>query len=151
MTTSAPRTFIDIHVLQTVPPSCINRDDTGSPKSAVFGGVSRARVSSQAWKRATRTEFNNHLDVSELGERTVRLVERIAKRIIEIDASIDAERATELASDVLKEAGIKVKVEKKKDEDGETRHTGYLIFLSRAQINALAQIGVSVEAHSSVA
>ena len=24
--------YIDMHVLQTVPPSCINRDDTGSPK-----------------------------------------------------------------------------------------------------------------------
>ena len=41
--------FIDVHILQTVPPSNINRDDTGSPKSARFGGVKRARVSSQAW------------------------------------------------------------------------------------------------------
>ena len=48
------RTIVDVHVLQTVPPSNINRDDTGSPKTAVFGGVRRARVSSQAWKRATR-------------------------------------------------------------------------------------------------
>ncbi|QIM15753.1 type I-E CRISPR-associated protein Cas7/Cse4/CasC [Leucobacter insecticola] len=144
MTTSAPKTFIDIHVLQTVPPSCINRDDTGSPKSAIYGGVARARVSSQAWKRATRTEFNNHLDVTELGERTVRVVERIAKRITELDASIEANQATELATDVLKETGIKVKIEKKKDEETEDRHTGYLIFLSRAQINALAEIGVAV-------
>lgn len=46
--------FVDLHVLQTVPPSCVNRDDTGSPKTAVYGGVERARVSSQAWKRAMR-------------------------------------------------------------------------------------------------
>ena len=39
------RLFVDIHVLQTVPPSCVNRDDTGSPKVAVYGGVTRARVS----------------------------------------------------------------------------------------------------------
>ena len=38
--------FVDIHALQTLPPSNINRDDTGSPKSAIFGGVSRQRVSS---------------------------------------------------------------------------------------------------------
>ena len=44
--------YVDIHVLQTVPPSCVNRDDTGSPKTAVYGGVRRARVSSQAWKRS---------------------------------------------------------------------------------------------------
>ena len=30
--------YVDIHVLQTVPPSCVNRDDTGSPKTAVYGG-----------------------------------------------------------------------------------------------------------------
>ena len=51
------RCYIDIHVLQTVPPSCVNRDDTGSPKTAVYGGVTRARVSSQAWKRAMRVAF----------------------------------------------------------------------------------------------
>ena len=30
--------YVDFHVLQTVPPSCVNRDDTGSPKTAVYGG-----------------------------------------------------------------------------------------------------------------
>ena len=39
------RLYVDFHVLQTVPPSCINRDDTGSPKTAIYGGVTRARVS----------------------------------------------------------------------------------------------------------
>ncbi len=56
------RTIIDLHVLQTVPPSNLNRDDTGSPKTAVYGGVRRARVSSQAWKRATRESFQGLLD-----------------------------------------------------------------------------------------
>ena len=55
------RCYIDIHVLQTVPPSCVNRDDTGSPKTAVYGGVTRARVSSQAWKRAIRLYFGDLL------------------------------------------------------------------------------------------
>ena len=32
------RLYVDFHVLQTVPPSCVNRDDTGSPKTAVYGG-----------------------------------------------------------------------------------------------------------------
>lgn len=36
------RLYVDFHVLQTVPPSCINRDDTGSPKTAIYGGVTRA-------------------------------------------------------------------------------------------------------------
>ena len=49
--------YLDYHILQTVPPSCINRDDTGSPITAYYGGTMRARVSSQAWKRAMRIMF----------------------------------------------------------------------------------------------
>ena len=51
------RLYVDFHILQTVPPSCINRDDTGSPKTAVYGGVLRARVSSQAWKPVSYTHL----------------------------------------------------------------------------------------------
>ena len=50
--------YIDINVLQTVPASNINRDETGSPKTVIYGGVTRARVSSQAWKRAVRQAFS---------------------------------------------------------------------------------------------
>ena len=47
-------TFIEFHILQSFPVSCLNRDDVGSPKTAIVGGVNRARVSSQAWKRQVR-------------------------------------------------------------------------------------------------
>lgn len=46
--------LIELHILQSFPVTCLNRDDVGAPKSAVFGGVQRARVSSQSWKRAIR-------------------------------------------------------------------------------------------------
>ena len=46
--------MIEMHILQSFPVTCLNRDDVGAPKSAYFGGVSRARVSSQSWKRAIR-------------------------------------------------------------------------------------------------
>ena len=59
------RLYVDFHILQTVPPSCINRDDTGSPKTAVYGGVTRARVSSQAWKHAMRAAFAGSTDKKE--------------------------------------------------------------------------------------
>ena len=73
------RLYVDFHILQTVPPSCINRDDTGSPKTAVYGGVLRARVSSQAWKHAMRAAFaeNAQLDV---GKRTKKVTELVEKR-----------------------------------------------------------------------
>lgn len=68
------RFYIDFHILQTVPPSCVNRDDTGSPKTAVYGGTTRARVSSQAWKRAVRLMFRQELlPNDQLGERTKKL------------------------------------------------------------------------------
>lgn len=46
--------LIELHILQSFPVTCLNRDDLGAPKSATFGGVQRARVSSQCWKRAVR-------------------------------------------------------------------------------------------------
>ena len=67
------RLYVDFHILQTVPPSCINRDDTGSPKTAVYGGVTRARVSSQAWKHAMRAAFADdaRLDVGKLAKKAL--------------------------------------------------------------------------------
>jgi CRISPR system Cascade subunit CasC len=46
--------LIELHILQSFPVSCLNRDDVGSPKTAIFGGVNRARISSQCLKRAIR-------------------------------------------------------------------------------------------------
>jgi len=75
------RLYLDIHVIQTVPPSCLNRDDTGSPKTAIYGGVQRARVSSQSWKRAMREMFKENLDEACLGVRTKKIVELIVERV----------------------------------------------------------------------
>lgn len=63
--------FIQLHVLTSYPPSNLNRDDLGRPKSAVMGGVMRLRVSSQSLKRAWRTSdlFKAALD-GHLGVRT---------------------------------------------------------------------------------
>src|ERR1700730_9745862 len=46
--------FIEFHLIQNFAPSNLNRDDTGAPKDALFGGYRRARVSSQCFKRAIR-------------------------------------------------------------------------------------------------
>lgn len=73
--------FVDVHVIQSLPPSCVNRDDTGSPKTAVYGGVRRARVSSQAWKHAMREMFKEYFSESELSERTKKIVEKVADQI----------------------------------------------------------------------
>jgi CRISPR system Cascade subunit CasC len=139
-----PRTIIDIHVIQTVPPSNINRDDTGSPKTAVYGGQRRARVSSQAWKRATRDAFTDLLDTTELGVRTKRVVELIGDDITKQDAALK-DRAGELATAVLSAAGIKTKAPRKADTPHEAT---YLLFLSHRQVTGLAELAVEAAHHA---
>ncbi|MFF0541990.1 type I-E CRISPR-associated protein Cas7/Cse4/CasC [Nocardia thailandica] len=140
------RLFVDVHVLQTVPPSNINRDDTGSPKSAVYGGARRARVSSQAWKRATRQAFRELVDPNSLGVRTKRIVELVADRIG--DSIKDPEARLAAATAVVKETGIGLEKPKKKGEDVDTvDRSKYLVFLSANQIQRLADLAVSADAN----
>jgi len=47
--------FIQLHLLTSYPPSNLNRDDLGRPKTAEMGGEKRLRISSQSLKRAWRT------------------------------------------------------------------------------------------------
>lgn len=54
--------FIDIHIVQSVPFSNLNRDENGSPKTVPYGGATRARVSSQSWKRVTRLRVESLLE-----------------------------------------------------------------------------------------
>ncbi|MCX2969487.1 MULTISPECIES: type I-E CRISPR-associated protein Cas7/Cse4/CasC [Streptomyces] len=140
------RTILDIHILQTVPPSNLNRDDTGTPKSAYFGGVRRARVSSQAWKRATRKAFNELLPPEELGVRTKKVAEALAERIIAQDEARKPV-AIELAAEMLKTATgstIDVPKRKGKNDDGSTApESSYLMFLSRRQLDALAELAIA--------
>ena len=75
--------YLDLHVVQTVPPSNMNRDDTGTPKTAVYGGVTRARISSQSWKKAMREYFKKNIDENTMGIRTKKIVEALAKEIME--------------------------------------------------------------------
>lgn len=133
------RTIIDIHALQSVPPSNINRDDTGSPKTAVYGGVRRARVSSQAWKRATRKDFETYLDRSELGVRTKRVVELMSEEIDRQAPDLEPAQRVEISSAVLLAAGLKLS----KPRKGETEEAGYLVFLGRRQVESLAGLGVA--------
>lgn len=136
---------IDIHALQTVPPSLINRDDTGAPKSAIFGGVPRQRVSSQSWKRAIRRYFEQNFNADQIGDRSKRLPEKIAIRLEK--AGLEQDEAISRVQDLFKAAGIKTAIEKPKknddsgDEPSPYPRTGYLLFLSQQQIDrAVAEL-----------
>jgi CRISPR-associated protein, Cse4 family len=72
--------IIEIHMIQNHSPANLNRDDLGAPKTCIFGGVTRARISSQCLKRSIRRspEFAAALE-KDGGVRTRRLIELIAK------------------------------------------------------------------------
>ena len=133
-------TYVDIHIIQNLPPSCVNRDDSGSPKSAVYGGVRRLRVSSQSWKRATRLYFNDILDAKDVGVRTKRVVEVLAERIAE-DAPELADAAAALAGKVF--AATKIKLASPRGKKDAPRESGYLLFLSTSQIERLAGLAIA--------
>ena len=73
---SLKNTRIEFHILQSFPVTCLNRDDVGAPKTAMVGGVQRARVSSQAWKRSVRLAMHDF--GAKLGIRTKHVASTIA-------------------------------------------------------------------------
>lgn len=86
-----------------------NRDDTGSPKTAQYGGVTRARVSSQSWKKAIRDYFNTNGLYANVGICSLDIIRYIADKIQEKDSSKTEDDAIKLASDTLDKAGVKSK------------------------------------------
>ena len=134
------RIFVDVHVLQTLPPSCVNRDDTGSPKTAIYGGVTRARVSSQSWKRAMRSMFNEKVSEDLVGFRTKRLLTMIAKEIEQLDST---KNANELAEKILVNSGLyKAKKEDSNADSTSDDKSSTLFFISKSQAKALANLAV---------
>lgn len=76
--------LVELHMIQNVAPSCLNRDDTNSPKDCEFGGHRRTRVSSQCLKRSVRTSDIFKAAVSnDVGVRTKMYADIIRQRLIE--------------------------------------------------------------------
>jgi len=70
---------IALHILQPFPATCLNRDDVGTPKTLRFGGVTRARISSQCLKRAIRLQAKELCPELFAGERSKLIVRPIAE------------------------------------------------------------------------
>lgn len=125
--------YVDINVLQTVPSSNINRDDTGAPKTAIYGGATRSRVSSQSWKRAVRKAFGKQSDGANWleGIRTTRGPLLLAKKMQELDNNLSDGEALDKAIDVFNKSKIKL--------DKKTNRTKALLMLSNGQVEKLAK------------
>lgn len=122
------RSFIEFHLIQNFAPSNLNRDDTGAPKDAIFGGHRRARVSSQCFKRATRLAAAEHdlLPEEQRGVRTKRLKRLLTERL----AERDPEEAAQKIEGALAATGLSLK-------DGKTE---YLLFLGEKEIAGFAAL-----------
>jgi CRISPR system Cascade subunit CasC len=121
--------FLEFHLIQNFAPSNLNRDDTGAPKDAFFGGYRRARVSSQCFKRAIRlaTGVQGLIDPKFQGVRTQRLFRLLTERLAERGRG-EAQGRIEVA---LNAAGLKLKDDNK---------TEYLLFLGDAEISGFAAL-----------
>lgn len=140
------RLFVDMHAIQIVPPSNLNRDDTGSPKTAQYGGVKRARVSSQSWKRAMREYFLGTIGTENLGKRTLRLPEYIADNIKKQIPEINDQDALIMAENLINQCGIQKngKLNKVFPLDKNKKIESF-IFISNAQIEALAKKAIALD------
>lgn len=122
--------FIQLHLLTAYPPSNLNRDDLGRPKTAIVGGKTRLRVSSQSLKRHWRTSdlFQGALK-GRLGDRTKDLGPRVLKALTE--GGMEAKSA-EAATKAIASVFGKVKTDKKAQLSHET-----LVFYDPAEIEAV--------------
>ncbi|MBP7712790.1 MAG: type I-E CRISPR-associated protein Cas7/Cse4/CasC [Gammaproteobacteria bacterium] len=73
---------IEISGLVSYPPSCPNRDETNRPKTAVFGGHQRQRISSQSLKRAWRLSAPMQAVDASFSTRTRRLGYIVQERLL---------------------------------------------------------------------
>lgn len=133
--------FIEFHLIQNFAPSNLNRDDTGAPKDAIFGGHRRARISSQCLKRAAREWFNSSqlFPVGSLGTRTRHLDRVVTEELRKLGIN-DPGVFNEIVKLSLK--GKKSKDDNDKDEsDKEIEKTlAYLLFLSEPEIQGFKEL-----------
>ena len=113
--------YMDVHVLQMLPPSNVNRGEGGEPKMAIIGGVTRSRLSSQAQKRAMRVYFGAH--GVETAIRTRETSSEITRRLME--KGIEKEEAEKLSKMGAEDAKL---------------GTDVLTFISDAQYDAISEV-----------
>ncbi len=130
---------LELHIIQSVPVACLNRDDLNSPKTAVFGGVQRARVSSQSWKRAIREMAKTFSPEQFMGQRSRRMVFTLKNRFV--DKDIVESCAIAIAEHI---ADIIETLDSKIDEDG-SKKIKTMMFFSDAEYDAIVEKVVSAE------
>ncbi|ABZ82803.1 crispr-associated protein, ct1973 family, putative [Heliomicrobium modesticaldum Ice1] len=124
--------MVEIHVLQNHAPANLNRDESGSPKDCMFGGVRRGRISSQCQKRTIRCSplFQDSIGESRLGMRTRKLPFLVKEELMRLGLS------EELAKiGARKASGLGNKDGKERDDE----ITAQAIFLTQEDVSVIAR------------
>jgi CRISPR system Cascade subunit CasC len=156
---------LEIHLLQSFPPANLNRDENGMPKSTVFGGRPRARISSQCQKRSVRQYYHHFheelgIDPKHFADRSRSFAPALCKILIEKGIPQgQAELVARLAISVLTEKSKKDKDKKAKkgkarseestDETAveepvdDKAKSDTILFLGRTEVEAIATALIS--------
>lgn len=121
----------EIHMLKHYPPTNLNRDETGSPKSCTYGGVMRGRISSQCQKRSWRS---SELFGELLGERAVR--SRSLPELVGAELTRRGEDPETISMAIKKVTGIANESGKESDD----RMTSQIVFFSSTDVCAVADM-----------
>lgn len=140
--------LIQIHILQNYAPANLNRDDTGSPKDAIFGGKRRGRISSQCLKRSIRRSaaFQDAFRGTDLlGVRTKKLPSLIEDELRKLSADDEVvkaivKRVPEIGRESVKKSPEENDTEEtQEDKAGEAEtETKQLIFIAPNELSILA-------------
>jgi CRISPR system Cascade subunit CasC len=149
--------FVQIHMLQSMPPGNLNRDENGQPKKCLFGGVTRGRISSQCLKRNIRRspQFMEAFG-DDLAVRTMKLPQMVADNLRdgklgvpddELDEFMAAiakkfkSEKDESDSEVADDAGVEQgPSENKVSDGGEKGKTGQLVFFQQPFARRIAEL-----------
>lgn len=128
--------FVELHMIQNFGPSCLNRDDTNTPKDCQFGGFRRARISSQCFKRAIREYFNTQINEFKgtLGVRSRMLPKKVID--ILVGKGKDEESANKVVKNVLNQLGLKI-------DKSDVKKTEVLLFLNNNTPPKIADVIVN--------
>jgi len=134
--------IVELHLIQNFAPSCLNRDDTNTPKDCEFGGHRRARISSQCLKRAIRWDgtFREQLG-GYLANRSLRFPDQVKDILIELEVEEKAANTIgkNLQDIAKKETREEATSEKSKDTyELSIFKTPQIVFYSPAEVTACA-------------
>ena len=130
---------VEFHILQSFPVTCLNRDDVGAPKTAVVGGVTRARVSSQCWKRSVRMALHEVGGV-ELGVRTKLIGKLVSDECKKLGAEeVQAEKCGSSVEAIFSKAAKKRLESAENSDDEDNSKSDTLLFMGKSEIRKIAE------------